>query len=302
MSEKVPGEHAYDVIYRATADFSDLAKKAAEARAEIQALKTSADEFNKSQAVSDKQAQSAADAKINSYKGLSQAMKDLTASEMLLNKQENRGFNTAQEAYSFRDREIQQKLQWNKADNNGRLSKDEAIRDIRTETQAIQAKNEAVRSASKFFTDLAKAQSDVKSADPFAGSATRFDAYAASIGQAAKRVEEDLRSVDAATTQALNPKSSGGIPGFFSAFTKGSEEASRALKTLSETSALDEIRINREKNVALSSEEKLASSRELRAKMANNAAMLAEERLAAVKEIAIEEEKNKALEALSTKT
>jgi len=68
MSEKVPGEHAYDVIYRATADFSDLAKKAAEARAEIQALKTSADEFNKSQAVSDKQAQSAADAKINSYK------------------------------------------------------------------------------------------------------------------------------------------------------------------------------------------------------------------------------------------
>lgn len=155
----LPGD-AYEVKYVARADFEELTAAAADAQAKLAALKASADELNKSQTASN-------DAVVRSEKEKQAAMRDsalaaaqLTQQQNLLNRAENHGFSSPQEAKAFQDQQTQSQVNYNKALNNGRTTPDQVLADKRNATQAQNDANASLSDFNAELKDLTKGTSD----------------------------------------------------------------------------------------------------------------------------------------------
>lgn len=172
----VPGDHAYDVVYRATADFSDLFAEVAAAKAAMEELKESTDETNSSSEDGAKASADAEEARTKAMQDGSKAAKEYQQQQLLLNKAENNGFNTGQEAKAFRDQDTQSLLQHNIQQNGGRTSPDQALQDVRNKTAALNNQNaslaemrsvvddstQSLENAAKASGDLDKGLADVE--------------------------------------------------------------------------------------------------------------------------------------------
>lgn len=172
----VPGDHTYDVIYRATADFTDLFAEVAAAKAAMEELKESTDDTNSSSEDGAKAATDAEKARTEAMQEASKAAKEETQQQTLLNKALNNGFNTPQEAKTFRDQDTQSLLQHNIQENGGRTSPDQALQDIRNKTAALNDQNasltdirdtlnqstESLQNANKATTNLDQGLEDLE--------------------------------------------------------------------------------------------------------------------------------------------
>jgi len=163
----VPGDHTYDVVYRATADFTDLFAEVAAAKAAMEELKESTDDTNSSSEDGAKAAADAEEARTKAMQDASKAAKEYEQQQLLLNKAENNGFNTPQEAKAFRDQDTQSLLQHNIQENGGRTSPDQALQDIRNKTAALNSENaslaemrETIDESTNSLQDASKAAQD----------------------------------------------------------------------------------------------------------------------------------------------
>jgi hypothetical protein len=165
----VPGDRAaYDVIYRARWDGTDLTEGAAKARAEIEALQKAQSDYNKQQTQESRDAATAARNRATAESQLTRALKDQEAARILLSKAENGGYATPEQYLQYQQREIELQKMRNKARNNGRDTPEQALADIKNETTAVEQKAKQVSSLASFFEELASAQERASSTDPFA--------------------------------------------------------------------------------------------------------------------------------------
>lgn len=160
----VPGSHAYDVIYRATADFTDLFAEVAAAKAAMEELKESTDETNSSSEEGAKAAADAEKARTDAMKDASKAAKEYEQQQLLLNKAENNGFNTPQEAKAFQDQNTQSKNLANLAENDGRQTRALATQDLKDQTAAFKDRNASLAEYNDTVEESAKAFQDANSA------------------------------------------------------------------------------------------------------------------------------------------
>jgi hypothetical protein len=166
----IPGDHAYDVIYRATADFTDLFAEVAAAKVAMEELKKSANETNSSSEESSKAAADAERARTKAMQDASKAAKDEYQQQILLNKALNNGFNTPQEAKAFEEQKTQSKNLANLAENDGRQTRALATQDLKDQTAALNDRNktlkdynDGVKQSVVAFTDANKGAHDLES-------------------------------------------------------------------------------------------------------------------------------------------
>ena len=261
----IPGDRAaYDVIYRARWDGTDLTEGAAKARAEIEALQKTNSEYNKTQTQEARDASQSAKNRASAEAQLTRALKDQEAARILLNKAENNGYTSPEQYFQYRQRELQQQTLLNKARNNGRDTPDQAIADIKAETAAVEQKAKQVSTLAGFFEELATAQERSNTSDPFKGQAQKnLKSYAEQVqavimglqsavendpfsnGSALKKasvnVEAFVSEVKKAINDVNNEVENIGVStkgrsssSFFSSFSNTTKDINRGLKGISD--------------------------------------------------------------------
>ena len=139
--------------------------KVAEANAAIDSLKANAAGANKEIADSDKAASDAEKLKSDAFsKSALDAIKAAQSTD-LYNRAVNQGFNTPQDAKNFRD--SQETPSWQRlyqAKTGGRLTADQALQDMKNQTQARLQDNTALASTKKTVDDLATSYEDTAKA------------------------------------------------------------------------------------------------------------------------------------------
>lgn len=178
---------AWEVIYRAVADFSDLTRESAKALAELQALKKAAGDVNNAQLQGGQQiiAQRQADTKalqdqraameqgipvaqrynqIANWRGASsetQYLANLQREEQLqrlLNIQRQRGFLTPQQDYAYRNQELTQRYLLNRAEQAGYATPEQYLSYLSTLRHAMEAENQAWRDRVAALSSATQAQ------------------------------------------------------------------------------------------------------------------------------------------------
>lgn len=220
----VPGDHAYDVIYRATADFADLFAQVAAANAAIEELKKTAGDSNKSMADSSKAAAEAEKARSDAMRTATANAKDDYEAQLLLNRAINNGFNTPLEAKNFRDNiDRQSWLEYNKAKNNGRTTADQILQDTRNMTSALNDQNKSLASMRQTVSDSSRAWADAHSAEGAFSSGlselvTKAEASSSAIDKMKNSAEDSSKSyADAHSAQGAF------VSGLTDLFTKAQE-------------------------------------------------------------------------------
>lgn len=177
----------WTVYYKAVADFSDLIKEAAKARAEMAALTKDMSGMNKAVGSDSQRAATSIDSVTRAIQGertaldqtarsaqnynqqvlfggrrsMDQHLQDLqkqTTLQTLLNRARQRGFITPQQDYAFRQREYQAMLLWNRASQQGYTTPDQYLGFLQKERTNFDAMTRSWRSrdlAMRSATDAA---------------------------------------------------------------------------------------------------------------------------------------------------